>query len=864
MRRNQAKESGQTLLVSIVVLFLLIFIGTIFVVMVTRSLGRAALGTKMTKAQYFAEAGLRFVDSQLVYGEMGADWRPPLTDQAGLLPDDPDYNWLKDPDPNDSTPAFTRYTYEDGRFLVRVTYDPVPPTDAELDPLRPPDASDLEWEAMKRDIRLLRQCLKIEIVGREGVVDPSDPTTFTAQADRSRFEIIAYKPIGLLENAWFITNKDKARRSMRLGVSGTIPDERDPGRPFPTRLSGSIRVNGDLEWEGDVRIELDPWFGGNPNVSAYDKVMVAGQIRHDENAQVILRLGNTDYNLYPSDDTQFDTYEGRYLDAYAPFQGRKVKRLEPPLIDAVDPSTGQVRFLTATRDSGEWRTYAHDTASHRAGEWYNTGWYAWGEGVYIDNTGDKQPETPLFSLPSEWTTPGGNQETWVGYQYVPPGVEIIIYPRDLGDEARQYPGNDPTIADIRLVRHDGKSFYLPDGETPIGSSVLVDYPKNGVILAEGNVRVRGTVGRPGDSDGNGWPLTIVSLRTAYIEGSILKERDPNTGLPDPRTGVAILAHDYVCVNTTRFVRMDSESLITSSQFVNTIPPYEIVPGDVRQPSFAFEFGSTPDPNLSIYLLTEHSCASIPFGFGDVLALGYCINQYAPPNYQFPETSGSYLYFNDPLTQIYPNWRQQVFPINPAQGSYTLDLLAGGTNTFYYALAGGSNYLLERVAIEPMEYRIEAVLYAQEKSFFVIPGYWHNNNRNDTWANLQSKGHRPEQVSPDGSPVVFPFYREPLDILITIDGAVIESGSASPGDAADWMSKWGWTPDEYGDAGQKTVFGQTNWAAGYGDKDHGIRVVYDCASLRPLDRQTVRRAPDGQLLPPFPRLPVSPDILYAPR
>ncbi|GAG45338.1 unnamed protein product, partial [marine sediment metagenome] len=88
MRRNLRSQRGQTLLVAIVILFLLVFIGTIFVVMVTRSLGRAAMGTKMTKAQYFAEAGLRFVDAQLTYGEMGADWRPPLT-TATVLPEDP-------------------------------------------------------------------------------------------------------------------------------------------------------------------------------------------------------------------------------------------------------------------------------------------------------------------------------------------------------------------------------------------------------------------------------------------------------------------------------------------------------------------------------------------------------------------------------------------------------------------------------------------------------------------------------------------------------------------------------------------------------------------------------------------------------
>ncbi|GAG44464.1 unnamed protein product, partial [marine sediment metagenome] len=50
------------------------------------------------------------------------------------------------------------------------------------------------------------------------------------------------------EYTWFITNKDKARKAMRLGVAGTVPDEsRQDPTFFPTRLYGSIRVNGDFE-----------------------------------------------------------------------------------------------------------------------------------------------------------------------------------------------------------------------------------------------------------------------------------------------------------------------------------------------------------------------------------------------------------------------------------------------------------------------------------------------------------------------------------------------------------------------------------------------------------------------------------------
>ena len=68
-------------------------------------------------------------------------------------------------------------------------------------------------------------------------------------------------------------------------------------------------------------------------------------------------------------------------------------------------------------------------------------------------------------------------------------------------------------------------------------------------------------------------LTIVSGHTAYIDGNIVK------GDPDKASTCAILARDYVCVNTTQFMqqrnqgeRLDAAIRKTSLRFANEIGP----------------------------------------------------------------------------------------------------------------------------------------------------------------------------------------------------------------------------------------------------------------------------------------------------
>jgi hypothetical protein len=276
-----------------------------------------------------------------------------------------------------------------------------------------------------------------------------------------------------------------------------------------------------------------------------------------------------------------------------------------------------------------------------------------GKGIYLDNLADVQfitlaNPTPLArfaqrrtNLMTQWTTgtpvndPGldGTLNTaddvpqWVnnGLEYVPLGVQIILRDDDvvwdpsplmgpprfvnLGT-ANFHPTGAPHVSGrpvIWVIRSDKQPLGIDrSGAMPTVAPVPVwttdprtrrglyfmsfDYPDNGVIVAHGNVRIKGNLPKSypisdtmtnnhrtnvnnimngtiaaGDRDYN---LTVVSGGTIYVEGNILSPRDilnsdptaandllpilPNDP-PDPcNTHLALMAKDHVTLNTTQF------------------------------------------------------------------------------------------------------------------------------------------------------------------------------------------------------------------------------------------------------------------------------------------------------------------------
>ena len=215
-----------------------------------------------------------------------------------------------------------------------------------------------------------------------------------------------------------------------------------------------------------------------------------------------------------------------------------------------------------------------------------------------------------------------------------------------------------------------------------------------------------------------------------------------------------------------------------------------------------------------------------------------------------------------------------------EGRYTL-LLQESTEfslqTNSLAAGATNDYLLARVAIVPHNIRIDASIYAEEGSFFVIPGNWYNPDSTDTrerWNNAgASDSERNQNRLEDlGSTPWTPFYGEPLDVQITVYGAVSENMPPSIGQQAEYLKKWGWIPRRLGATGQLIPWSHV--PEGYDISDTGtnewvpnITIIYDPVLATGRQRGYDISAPYirvdefGRSLPPMPRLPVSPTLSY---
>src|SRR2546421_9796032 len=118
----------------------------------------------------------------------------------------------------------------------------------------------------------------------------------------------------------------------------------------------------------------------------------------------------------------------------------------------------------------------------------------------------------------------------------------------------------------------------------------------------------------------------------------------------------------------------------------------------------------------------------------------------------------------------------------------------------------NDYLLGRAAIVPQDVRIEAMIDAQNGSFFVIPGPWFNPNPNDRRDTYNSLGPSPAdrqlaRLENFGNYPEAPFYGESLDVRVTVVGSINENMPAPITQQMQWIKKWGWIPREHGASGE---------------------------------------------------------------
>ncbi len=849
-------QRGQTLVIALLVSFVLLILGGVFITVIARNILNVQQSRERLSAQFFAESGLQYAIDQLVRSEFGADWRP-IPDNI-TTPADPDYFWLKPYNPADGTGGYTRVNLQNGRALIRVSYQPSGPVHRQ-------------------------PVIKIESVGRVGVIDPNDPTTFNLADRTSRAERVAYMQIGTIDYLRFVMNKEQRGTLMDLGAS-------DIGIGVPYRMilgelgsgGGSIFVNGNLRFNGNVEIAIDPTLG--------ERVYVAGEVIHANGAQVQLRVGANAFNLLPSNAANFTTVNGLYRDGRpitaADGYPRAIAYLEPPRMDTVDPATNQPRYAAATQESGVWRQRPN-------GVWFNTGQYGFGRGIYINNALDIQQESRGFlggyTLRGDWVNPGRSR-FWNGPFYEPPGafielVEVLDSNGAVRAQGFRITRNQAEPRDVWYNPITGlptnlktMNFFFRNPNNPNDPTLTseitfndtsFDVPFNGVIYAEGNVRIKGRIP-------SGRQITIVTNGTAYIEGNIVKG--------DERSALAIIAKDYVCVNTTQFLQRTFDSPANAQgDPTNFEAPYffEVLPDQPMR--LLFSFGVDPTQytgnfgGLRLYL--RHAAS----GAGSFINLLVNPSEFTDPFYRFniPGFPNVMYPLGRSTLQVYPNYEKVALPLTPppAGSSYSFAPQPGIVNLLQLQLQPISNlgnfqlptdntpYRLSAAAVQPLDIRIEAALFAQEGSFFVIPGYWFNADPQDTRENLAVRGARPAGVaSPE-----FPFYGDPLDIRITIIGSIAENFTASQGDQTEWLRKWGWIPRRYGNSNfEIPLQHQTHFHDAAQQYAVNLLMRHDPAFRSPslIGRVAYDPTQDpsgqhpGRLLPPIPRLPVCPKPIYA--
>ncbi|MDX2064655.1 MAG: hypothetical protein SFX74_02815 [Fimbriimonadaceae bacterium] len=774
----------------------------------------------------------------------------------------------------------------------------------------------------------------------------------------------------------------------QLGLPA-IEESVGASRLFNVGGLGSLHSNADLTFYGQVDLYENPTLG--------DQVTVAGNITGSENA--VVRVARREFNAttgtwdpqtvttlnagseLDSRSANFTTVGGVLRDGvpsadtlgYSRGVGYKV----PPSIGVVDPDSNENRYVQMTRDSGL------DVGNG------NSGRFGHGSGVYIDNVADKQSSRSeaarqatggTQSMVFDWLNPNHPESKyWSGPFYLPPGTTVelrhdgFLMARDGRAPADQRFWRTPTGASTSssVIRYrlgpgtDGRlhlvNSYTPGITNIDGTLSAVDYQLgpafNGVIHAEGNLRVRGVI--PTDIQ-----VSLVSGGTIYIEGSIVKGTIGNAWTArtpsDPefanagarinrpsRSMLALLARDYVAVNTTMLVGPSPLQALEPSSDANAVRVRQDAAGigmlaeftlgavtatDLYNPSnwqplaatYRDAISNTP---INTRLILSHSMED---GAADRSLMSLSVNPGLIDTGALPAES-TYFWPNDatnaasPILNVpaptipvyglgvenwqrYPKYETRGFVlVNPSAVTLTGTLLTSTGVTGQYALNGqGTNALvlrpnqvnnvsandgmLRKVAITPHDVRIEALIYAEDGAFFVIPGTWFNSDAGDRRDIYQARltelvnGGQPllqaraiaddERMTAFGSSPEAPFYGEPLDVRISISGAVAENMPPSMSEQAEWMRKWGWIPGQLGATGSNIPASHARGNPAFNTADQNFApnliISYDpvLASGRSdgfanlnSEARILRTDAVGRVLPPLPRLPVSPALAY---
>jgi len=627
-RRFGRTTRGQVLLVAVMVLFGVAALAALFVGIIGSQMVQVTRYTDVAALRAVAEAGLRLANHDLVYGVRGADWRPratPLQVGRGQVLVRVTYG----PTPDDLQSRYlvisATATFRDNPF---VSY-----TILGVKPLLLTD-----YARCITDRYELRQPAAL---GVTGVEDPLG-------GSRADYLFSVTGPVfSNTDLVWYGESQvNLATPSQVIGPHLVTWRELGILRDDRVEVAGQMRspawADGNLP--ADAPRQANPlhlFVSGASYASNVFLPQTADEQYRYQNGFVDLKNGLPVVNSWRV-LADLPTYRPSLRD---PFVDRTliggafaVPRVQPPRMDALEPDLHTNRYLTLTRDSGIWQQIgAGATAAYvNTGAW---GWgWAYGGGLYLDNDQDLQYVDPqgnhdLEALRRNWMAgaPGSGKDgraadpsvsDWwdkTGRYYAPPGAEIVLHgeaacpyleiirrdirsTKDADGSDVYYVWKDPTGAAIPAAagslyryatdaagmwcRPSGGTGAPPFGVDTDGVRAIFPFPPNGVIYAEGNVRIRGLMPAnrnasaamrylPSDhsqAGASGWSrrydLQVVSGGTIYVEGDLLSPAAAKLYTPELGTSpaivdvvswdqlkgsrVALIARDSVCVNTTAF------------------------------------------------------------------------------------------------------------------------------------------------------------------------------------------------------------------------------------------------------------------------------------------------------------------------
>jgi len=1003
-------SSGQALMIAVLVLFAVATLAALFAALISSQLAQVGRHSDVVQLRNIAEAGLRFANQQLTYGMEGADWRPSQSTYRtgggeaeirvsyGPAPGQLQSRFIR---------IVATAIFPDNPFLRHtvLALKPLLLTDYArfiTDRFESHQAASLGVLGVE-----LAGAARSAANGGQyafGVRGPIRSNTDLIWYGPSWVDLIGssdsrWSPLGILRD-------DKIEVAGKLLPGNTA----DAGAVLNLAVDGLTRMNDlfhpstDLENMNYVSGCPDVW--RSQGIADPRHVRVLAELPADyQPAGAVVPL-EPDYLAAPRvrppqlDAVDPDLQTNRYL-ALTRDSGEWLLAEDGVLyVNTGRSGWGWTNFGGIYVDNTDDIQYAHDLEKLRLNWMRSVGLH----GLY-GGEGDKRGAGLDGVLDLNDVPPSGPADWWdkTGRYYAPPGAEIILhgagtacpwveiirYDRKLiKDEAGQvtgefywrYPSGNPIPVTAEFKYTGGRC--LPQGTGyPLGVSgnlARFPFPANGVIYCEGNVRIRGTMPtvhivnneRPGTYLLGNWQqglgrsrrydLQVVSGGTIYIEGDLLTPRGAGLAVPgDPNnlidldaedrdygSRLALLARDYVCLNTTALNPRPTELFeevpveaspgayhyhndrfpiygtggyspdlffrgpeVAYGQYPDGDEPIPAIPTQPDRISFLYRNvrlqDTRPDGLRSLLadlrLILGHSgwysddpdnaevtpeAPPPPDTNKDVddpavdiwLRIGAAAKTFADATpFAWEHDSEAYTFLRPEVADLegadqsghwylptvsrlefLPLVRQKMVVRRTAQP--VVELLTGDDilylsphvhpvrkvekdeDTGEKTVVGWEvrpdqlAYVLGPVAIAPpraagpMPVRIEALIYAQNGSWFIIPGPWFKEEAPTTEEGWET------EYSYD-----YPGYHEPLNFQITVFGAIAENLPAPVGDVADWTSKW----------------------LGMAGKAGGLIYEYDPLLRWVRWQQDPSRPTDPRALVQaarFPSLPLTPDLM----